>query len=1058
MSLRLVVFTLIYTVVLSASSQRLEFKVYDPLQKTPIPNNRVTDIAEDPLGRIWISTEKGLFKYNGQNLHGYFSEPDDSTSLIDDNVRDLLITNKGTLWMTTSYGISKYDLKLDEFRNFGFAQVINNFQSPELHLLRTDKSENLYAVCLQYLLKWDGSKFEMVHKIDFGNISDYVFENDKIVWISGDDQAGLVRLDLEDLSSQTFRFSESDPGSIAHNDIRTLTIQHNKLWIGTYGKGMCSLNLDNFHIDRYPSSDDYDKFIKSSYLDNEGRFWIVDITGLKLYDPIINSFHGYYVENDGMLPNMTSIFQDKNGNYWMTHNPGGLSVRPRPIGFRNFSNNALETWHLSTNNISSVLIDHKGNWWLGNHNEGIDIFDWGSDRPKRLDHGNSSNKLGAGSVLAMHQDTDGQIWIGTYFDGLQRLDPASGEITRFSHDPNNPLGMPGNDVRSIASDKSGNIWLGLHGNGMVRFDPKTEEIDLHNNLLSNLSNDWVFGSLIDNKDRLWVATAHGLSKMDLSGDEFESYFSYDSLVNAIPDNRVLSVSQSDDGTIWVGTNAGLARYNEDTNNFTTIPLGQPKSIFSIIAHQSLIWLGHDRGITMYNPKTNLYRDFTSYDGLQSGGFNIGSATKTDEGELIFGGIEGVTMFRPDQLDLSTEIPDVWISAFQINNQLIQPRSNHVLNQSIEHTEHITLNHEQKILTFDYFASNLLEADKNEYLYKLEGFNDEWISNENETSITYTNLDPGDYTLRIKSRNKDGAWSKREVALDISVLPPFWQTWWFRLLIVTLFFAIVYVLYVLRTKELTLQRDRLQQLADSKTKELEMRNRELMAINQSKSKMMSVLGHDLRGPFMSVMNLSELLKSQHEDLDEIEKNEIVESIHMSSVSIYNLFDNLIKWIMNEADSTKYHPKKSDVIPLVENSIKVFETSLSLKGVNIHFSPPSNPVWANVDPEMIKTVIRNLIGNALKFTLRDGDIFIEITELKDMIEVSVRDTGIGMTEETAENLFAQTPYQSQDGTDGEKGTALGLTLCSDFVKTNKGTIRVTSKPDIGSTFIFTVPAFK
>jgi len=543
-------------------------------------------------------------------------------------------------------------------------------------------------------------------------------------------------------------------------------------------------------------------------------------------------------------------------------------------------------------------------------------------------------------------------------------------------------------------------------------------------------------------------------------------------------------------------------FDRNTQSFTvfTIADGLPNDVFNgiLIDNKNNLWLSTNKGITRFNHVSKTIKNLDLLDGLQGNQFIHGSYFMSSSGKMYFGGLNGYNSFYPDDIQDNKFEPPVYITDLLIYFKEVQiNEEGSPLTKSITETDKIVLTHKQSVITFRYTALNYLNSEKNQYAYQLEGFDKEWNHVGSRREVTFTNLDPGSYLFRVKASNNDGIWNEEGRSIAITIRPPWWQTLVFKIAALLFVLALLAGFYFYRVSQLNKQKIDLEKLVKERTGEIEEKNRmltkqaaelnetntlleerqlkieeqteELMTqkenleevnahlkeLNSTKDKFFSIIAHDLKNPFNTILGFSELLNMKYNRLSEEKKLRYLEVIFSSSKNIYNLLENLLQWARTQTDKIAFEPIVFSLKQLVEQNLNLLKENITTKKINIeHKIEDSCDVYA--DRNMINTVIRNLLTNAIKFTHSGGDIAINSLRKDGHIEISIKDSGIGMSAEEIKNIFRVDANFSRSGTDGETGTGLGLILCKEFIVKNGGTIWVESTPGQGSIFSFTIPA--
>ncbi|HUX58988.1 MAG TPA: ATP-binding protein [Bacteroidales bacterium] len=491
----------------------------------------------------------------------------------------------------------------------------------------------------------------------------------------------------------------------------------------------------------------------------------------------------------------------------------------------------------------------------------------------------------------------------------------------------------------------------------------------------------------------------------------------------------------------------------------------------------MLWISTTNGISRFNRRTQKFRNYSKGDGLQGDEFIRQSFMKTRKGEIYFGGYNGFNSFYPERLNDNEFIPPVYINDFQIFNKPIDfgvPEGQ--FPTYISEAKEIHLTWQQSVFSFSFNGINYTYPEKNQYAYIMEGFETEWnYTNTYRRYVTYTNLNPGEYTFRVRASNNDEKWNDEGVSLRIIILPPWWNTLWFKLILMFTVIFIVGFIFLSRVRQLKNQKLLLEQLVTVKTAELQEKNSMLIKqkeelynsnilleerrqnieeLNASKDKFFSIIAHDLKNPFQTIIGFSEMQKEEIKSGNFASIEEYARLINTSAVSTFRLLENLLEWANSQRGKILFKPIQFNLDELfIEELVALNDMALS-KNVELKNSLADNLV-ITADKNMVKTIFRNLISNAIKFTHRNGKVEIAAKIKDNHVEISVSDNGIGMTKESMLKLFRIDVTLTTRGTENEKGTGLGLLLCKEFVEKHGGKIWVETDPGKGSTFKFNLP---
>ncbi len=1085
---------------ISVFSQILDLKFSTLPNEDHLSSSYATAIAQDTFGYIWIGTTDGLNRFDGYDFKVYKSVQRDSSTLISNNIFCIYNDSHGRLWIGSGFGLCRYNRYFDSFERIVSTADSAGLENLYISCINEDRNGNLYISTVRYIYLFNekNGNFSKVLRIEHGDISSFLFDNENNLWIGASSNGGLYYYNTKSKKLTRYSTSENNSNSLSNNSVMSVALRKNKIWVTTSGGGINSYDFINHKFKRYPSGNSYEIYGKRIYVDNSDILWECDLTGLKIYDEKSDSFYPYYYNQSDPLSikkSAVSIFQDRQGNYWTLHSPGGISIRYVPVGFKSYDTNPARFWHTSIENISAICEDAQGNLWLGNPFNGIDIFYWRLG--KRITYNYDSHdkySLGKGSINTIFRDSHNTMWIGTYFGGLQYFNPENKRFISYMHDSRDSSSIACNDVRSIAEDTEGNLWIVVHGKGLDKFNRKTKTFTHYNEANYNFSNDWAFQVLCDNENNIWVASTWGLNRLKHGSRTFDNFFSDQNDSNSLSGSEIVSLCQDTKDNIWIGTTNGLNLYDKINNCFKRINLPAGNKYICGIQDDKAnnLWISTLGGIINLDTKTLFTISFDKKDDLLTNEFNQRAVYNDDNNKLFFGSLKGVIFFNPDSLKINKEKPKVIISNFRIFFEEISDYSDgSVLKKQICLTDTLILRYKQNIITFEFVASNLIHPEKNQYKYIMEGFDTRWTNAGAKREAKYTNLDPGKYTFRVKASNNDGIWNNQGTSLFIRILPPWYKTWWFYSLCgITVIFIFV-LFYLIRTQQLRKQKKELtlrveertrqlsemnelllsqtndlndtnalleerQQRIEDQAKSLTNANNELKILNSSKDKFFSIIAHDLRGPFSNILGFTDLLLKDFDTMDNAQKKDVAKYINSSTIRVYDLLENLLKWAASQTNKLNFNPTVINIKEIITENINLFCDFARKKEINIIFEKIDvEEVFA--DYEMVNTILRNLINNALKFTLTGGTITIEIQNVKNFAVLSVNDTGIGMDEAYMEKLFSLDNTESRPGTEEEKGSGIGLILCKEFVEKNGGKISVISSKGKGSTFSFTLPLF-
>jgi signal transduction histidine kinase/ligand-binding sensor domain-containing protein len=1032
-----------------------------------LSSNRIRCIFRDSKDFLWIGTDVGLDKYDSYQVKKY-RQSDNLRGTISSDILTCIYEDRNkNLWFGTYDGLNLYNPLKDNFTVFR-----NN----------PDDKKSLNSNC----------------------ITGIVEDKNGRIWIVSDGSC-LNLWDPENQDFVRYPFDTQRNGLSVRPSRMAAADSRGYIWIGSFDPSITRFNPETGQFTEFndPSLDSTTFSYKSIYIDKQDKIWIAtDGIGFFSYDPAINKFEHFAVKGDGSGTNLNlvlDIIPEDDRFLLLAVDQGGINRFDKiSKKFDYIMFDVLNDKGLNNNGIWCFHRDREGILWIGTSGGGINYSNPKKERFKLFtSNSNNPKSLSYNFAINFFEDHEGVIWIGTDGGGLNAYDPKTGDFERFRHDPADPTSISGNVVRGIAEDKDHNIWIGTWEAGLNMFDRKTHKFirfmaDSKNS--AGISNNTIWNLFIDHNNTIWVSIYNvgidifeigkGVTRRfrpdpavpgSLSGNNNWFFFEdpekkmwictqngldlYDSATNSFkifhfPDDNIGSFYKDKSGYLWVGSNTkGLFMCEPKGTILKTYDITNilPNNRIHGITQDNSgnIWISSNSGITRINPGIQSVRNYTKDDGLQGDQFYQQSFLKTREGELYFGGYNGFNSFYPENLKENDFIPPVYITDFQIfNKPVTYSDDGGQFPAYISDAKEIKLKSDQSVFSFSFAAINYTHPEKNQYSYIMDGFEKEWnYTDASRRYVTYTNLDPGEYTFRVRATNNDKVWNEAGVSLRIIVLPPWWSTLWFRLIIISVVILVITFIFQLRVRQLKNQKILLEKTVAIKTTEL-------YELNVSKDKFFSIIAHDLKNPFSTIIGFSEMLKDEIAAGNNSKTGELTNVINTSAVQTYKLLENLLSWANSQRGKIQFDPEQINLSDLIKEEFLMLKDMAVSKNIELMITFNNNIV-IEADRNMIKTILRNLISNAIKFTHKNGRVEVGAVFINKQVEISVSDNGIGMTGETIDKLFRLDGNLSTRGTENEKGTGLGLILCKEFVEKHGGKIWVESEAGKGSLFKFVLP---
>ncbi len=734
------------------------FTVYkhDPFDSTSISDNYIKCIFEDQSGVLWIGTENGGFnRFNRgtETFENFRHDPDNANSLANNHVWDIVEDNNGNLWIGTwGAGLVKFDIQNKQFTHFRYN--LNSLIDNRIRCLYYDKAG--------------------------------------YIWI-GTENGGLNRYHPKTKTFEHFQHDSNDLSSKTHNRVQVIWEDASgNLWIGTQ-LGLNLFDRETEIFTHFPLTLDWEwTEVTSIEEDEAGNLWIgASDRGICRFDPKTNSFQ--YFQNvphdpSSLVPSgILSMVKDRTNLVWAGTNGGGIEHFNLVQKFKYYTHISNDPNSLSDSSIRSVYETRDSVLWVGSYG-GLDKFDRRSNTSAHyVFEPNNPNSLKNNNVYSIIEDIDGSLWVGTEGGGLHHFDPQSEIFIQYLSNPNDANSLPGNFIFHLFLGEDSDLWIGTDA-GLTQLTPENKQKGHFINFSSSLGGATVNSIIEDQQGSIWIGTAtSGLSRFDRDTETF-SHYKHDALnPNSLSSDRIKCIYQDQSGNLWIGTSGGgLNRFdfNRQTFKHYTEKDGLPNDVVYGILEDDYknIWLSTNRGLSKFNPTEETFRNYDVHDGLQSNEFNTGAYYKSWTGEMFFGGINGFNAFFPDQVQDDALTPPIVLTDFLILNESVPlgtwKEGRSILHNHITETKELTLSYKDNIFSFMFSALSFSAPGKNQYAYKMEGLDHEWIyTDATKRFATYTHLPAGDYTFKVKGTNHDGTWNETGVSLPIKITPQIWKTWW-----------------------------------------------------------------------------------------------------------------------------------------------------------------------------------------------------------------------------------------------------------------------------------------
>ncbi|MCW8805375.1 MAG: SpoIIE family protein phosphatase [Ignavibacteriaceae bacterium] len=741
-----------------------------------LSQSSVTCILQDKNGFMWFGTQDGLNRFDGYNFKIFKNNPGDSSSLTNNFIFSIIEDQSGTLYIETQGG--------------------------DFHVYNP-RSESFQTI--------DGNQIDF-EKAKISTVGALLYEPNGIKWVGGLSKGtGLERIDTKSGKSKVFKHNPADPSSLSDDKVYSIFRDRSgNLWIGTFN-GLDRLNEQTEKFIHYRNNPNdptslSDNWVWPIFEDSRGCLWLGTVRGgLSKFDPKTNSVLNYKNDpNDQTSINdnfVFSLYEDRGGVIWIGTNLSGINYfNPSTQSFEHYKNEPENKNSLSDNTVNGILADRNGDYWIATRYGGLNKFDYNKKKFSSYSHNPSNpNSILSNSIQSLLEDRSGNIWIGTYSSGLNILNPETGLFTQYTNNPSDPNSLSDDRIYSLAEDKKGTIWVGTYGGGLNKLDRSTGKFfryQFNENDSASISSNATWSLALDDYGNLWIGTfGGGVNVLNLQDQKFTYYKNNPEDSTSIVDDNIISIFKDSKGNMWIGTTKGFCRYLKETNSFKNY--NEENGLANNFVYGILegingnLWISTNNGLSKFNPEKESFKNYYAQDGLQGNEFNQNAFAKDYKtGRLFFGGVNGFNVFNPDKVRGNTFVPPVVYTNY-IRYNSDDEEGKPIFEKGISVRDSILVTYKDNIVTFQFAALSYYNSFDNQYRYKLEGFNENWIQLGNNHSVTFTNLSPGDYKLIVTGSNNDELWNDEGRSLFIEVMPPWWRTNIAYAIYIITFFSLLY---------------------------------------------------------------------------------------------------------------------------------------------------------------------------------------------------------------------------------------------------------------------------
>lgn len=1005
----------------------------------------VNSLYIDERGIIWIGTREGLNRYNGNDIKSFKLKKNDPNSLFSNTILRITGNKNGKVYLLCTDGVAEFDMTTQRFKTLLQGNVDAIYYNEKLYIGKREEvfvfNENTNNFDLYYHLAGKDINLSCLH-----------LDEKKNLWM-GTTSNGVYCLSDDKQLSQPI--TKGNIASIYEDSSK-------ELWIGSWEEGLYRIRtngtIDNFRHDPKNPNSICSDFVRSCCEDNLGNLWIGTFHGLNRYDKSTGQFQ-LYTANDNKPDGLTHssiwcIVKDEQGTLWLGTYFGGVNYfNPEYEIYTRYSYSSNEKKGLSNPVVGRTIEDKDGNLWIGTEGGGLNYYNRRTREFKWYRPQEGRNSISHNNVKALYYDADKEIiWIGTHLGGLNKLDIRSGHFTHYRMEEGNPNTLPSDIIRDIIPYKS--LLIIATQNGVCLFDPANGQCQqLFKDSKEGKSIKMVADVTFDSEGTLWIAaTGEGVFSYRFDTCKLTNYRHDATNPNSLSNNNVNNITQDSKDNLWFSTSgSGLDLYRPATNDFENFDK-ERNGLASDCIYETQespssgkLLLITNEGFSIFNYKNKTFNNYSAENGFPLTAVNENALCVTCDGEIFLGGIQGMISFHEMELNFTPKPYKIILSRLIVNGREISVGDKTgILQHSLCHTGEITLNADQSMFSIEFATSNYIPANKDDIIYRLEGFSNEWTSTRGLHTITYTNLNAGTYTLLIKPEGKDENLCP-QAQLTIHVLPPYYKTTLAYFIYIIITGAVLW--YLIRAYK---SKIKLRESLKYEQKHIQ----DVEALNQSKLRFFTNISHEFRTPLTLIVAQVETLL-QLQNFTPAIYNKIL-GIYKNSIQLRELITELLDFRKQEQGHMKIKVSPHNIVNFLYENYLLFLEYASAKQINFNFEKETDELEVWYDQKQMQKVINNLLSNAIKHTEKEDTITLSVKEERNNVIICVKDTGSGIDAKEIDKIFDRfyqiEPTGSTDA--GKSGTGIGLALTKGIIELHHGSIRVESELGKGTSFIVTL----
>lgn len=1023
-----------------------------------LSQSTVWGIIQDKKGFIWMATSDGLNRYDGYSFKVFRHEPEQKNSLPISNIAAIYADRNSTVWVgPRNNGLCRLredgqtfehlPLKTKEEPNGKVSISCFAERNNRLWIGTSEQGLFYYDYATQKVNRWEDSRIGK-------SVTSLLVDERGLLWM-GTNEGSLLSFVPETGTISVYSLPFTESASARHRQINVISKDgQGRFWVGTNGLGLFQFDLRQkifFHELVKPGVYETVNIIFDVLDDKAGNLWVLTDYGAWFY-PEGNPEKKVYLlpdtENDKSLSThaLKKGLCDKAGNLWIGSWQGGVNIRyAEPERFSSYQHQIHNPQSLLSDRVTAVAYDGSGTIWAGSI-KGLTSVS--ADRKQFHRFTAANSPLAANDINTLITTPKGNLLISTWTAGFSFYETKTRQFTSLA------IGKS-KSVKTFAKAASGKIWIGTHERELYQLDEQTKKVELINTKsLTNYFKKLDINTLCeDAKGNLWIGTYNsGLLRWSPKTGAVRHFVNSEK-IGSLGSNGITTMYEDSQKRLWVGTNgSGLQLFEEHTETFQSISSkhGLANNFIAGIVEDNRknLWLSTNGGISFFNPGTKHIENYDQSDGLIGKEFLPGACLRLPTGELAFGNMQGLVVFSPDRVRKKTPPPSVYLSDLKLFNRFIEATDSDVPTK-VDLTDAVELVFQpfQSVFTIDFTALSFLPHRNSKYAYRMIGFDDDWNYVGSQRSAPYSNLREGKYTFLVKAAVGNSAWSAVK-SVKITVLPPWYRTWWAYLLYGT---AFICTLIALRQNILT--RERLK--ANARIKQLEAEA--IKELDDAKTSFFTNISHEFRTPLTLILTPLDKLIAEPSFGSQIQHQ--FQTIQRNAQRLLRLVNQLLDLSKLESQSLTPDITLNDIVSFVKRIVDYFNELADNKRIQLSFKSNFELFDGYFDPDILEKVIYNLLSNAFKFTPPGHEIRVtmHIDAGTKWVKLTVSDTGIGISEEAQKHIFERFYQANGQHTQKKSGSGIGLALTRELVELHQGTISVESVENAGTTFTVYLPIY-